>query len=315
MLVSIIIPNFNSELYLTECLDSCVSQLDAENLEIIVVDDHSTDSSTALLATYRLKYPNLIKSFINPKKGACSARNYGFEQSKGDFIQFLDSDDMLSENKIKHQLEVIKKKDNAVANCGWIHFSKESKVKDYNVQKVDKSYSDSIEYLKDCWNGGGMWQTGCWLIPKNLVKMVGGWNESLLRNQDGEFMCRVLSEAQGIEFVNDNFVFYRKPIQFNVSQRSSFEAMESLLDSLKLYENVLEYRDSQDIKSSLCRNYNRFIYRNFNKFPDLGKQASSYIASLGCGVDIPFIDKKLRLVNKLFGYRCAFMIRRIVKGY
>src|SRR5699024_6015694 len=93
MKVSVIVPVYNSELYLKDCLDSLVNQT-LKDLEIIIVDDASTDKSLKIIMEYKNKYPNIIKVFQNEQnKGQGASRNVGLSLATGEYIGFLDSDD------------------------------------------------------------------------------------------------------------------------------------------------------------------------------------------------------------------------------
>lgn len=105
MKLSIIIPVYNVELYLIECLDSVFSQ-DISECEVIAIDDGSTDSSGSILDEYKCRHPDLILIHqIN--KGLCGARNVGIDIAKGDYIYFLDSDDYLLSDSIRLILDKI----------------------------------------------------------------------------------------------------------------------------------------------------------------------------------------------------------------
>lgn len=96
--VSIIIPVFNVEKYLEECLSSAVNQ-DYENKEIIIVDDGSTDSSSDIIGSFTKNYA-FIKTIKTKNQGQSSARNVGLEMATGDYIMFLDSDDWFEKGTI-----------------------------------------------------------------------------------------------------------------------------------------------------------------------------------------------------------------------
>lgn len=103
-LVSVIIPNFNAAKWLDKTLQSVIDQGPVLK-EIIVVDDNSTDNSMDILQRWAQQYPNIIKVFTNPNaKGGNNARNYGFEQSTGKYINWLDADDQIFENKLQQQV-------------------------------------------------------------------------------------------------------------------------------------------------------------------------------------------------------------------
>ena len=99
LLVSIIIPVYNKASYIKETLDSALNQI-YPNTEIIVVDDGSFDGSIEILQEYFEKYPKRIVLIDQENKGVSSATNTGIQASKGDYIQFLDADDLLSSDKI-----------------------------------------------------------------------------------------------------------------------------------------------------------------------------------------------------------------------
>ncbi|MFV8772811.1 glycosyltransferase [Aerococcus urinaeequi] len=103
--ISVVLPVYNVEKYIGECLDSLVNQtLDLESFEIIAINDGSTDNSLKILEKYKTKLPNL-RIYSQENKGLSEARNKGINVSKGEYIYFLDSDDCISKNA----LELIKK--------------------------------------------------------------------------------------------------------------------------------------------------------------------------------------------------------------
>jgi glycosyltransferase involved in cell wall biosynthesis len=104
--VSIIIPNKNGAKHLHDCLGSVVVPTDF-SYEVCVVDDGSTDESWEILNYYRTQFPNRFYFYQSPGSGAAAARNFGFQQSSGQYIQFLDADDQLGPGKIQTQLDCL----------------------------------------------------------------------------------------------------------------------------------------------------------------------------------------------------------------
>ena len=90
--VSVIVPVYNVEKYLSKCLDSLVNQT-LKDIEIIVVNDGTKDNSQSIIDKYTKKYSKKIKSYIKENGGLSSARNYGLKYAKGEYISFIDSDD------------------------------------------------------------------------------------------------------------------------------------------------------------------------------------------------------------------------------
>ena len=106
--VSIIIPTFNVERYISEAIQSCLNQI-YQDIEIICVDNNSTDNTVQIIKLYISKFPNKIQLLFEPKQGAAYARNLGLVKSNGQWIQFLDADDILKPEKIDSNLMLVLK--------------------------------------------------------------------------------------------------------------------------------------------------------------------------------------------------------------
>jgi glycosyltransferase involved in cell wall biosynthesis len=141
--VSIIVPVFNVENYLEECLLSAVNQ-DYENIEIIIIDDGSTDSSEKIVDTFKRQYP-YIESVKTKNQGQSSARNLGLEMATGDYVLFLDSDDWFDKNTVSLCVKTIT--DN---NLDMVLFSADAFFDGQEKNKVslNKSYLRSTQLNK-----------------------------------------------------------------------------------------------------------------------------------------------------------------------
>ena len=104
-LVSIIVPVYNAEIFLRDCIDSLLHQT-MKNIEIILVNDGSTDRSLDIIKEYSEKHANIV--YVNQEnKGVCIARNAGINIARGEYIGWLDSDDMLKPNAIEALLKLM----------------------------------------------------------------------------------------------------------------------------------------------------------------------------------------------------------------
>jgi len=117
MLVSVVIPNRNGSKYIAECIDSVISQT-YPHIEILVVDDHSTDNSLEILRGYG----ESIRMIESEDFGACSARNVGMLSSRGDLIALLDCDDFWERNKISKQVALLQESKSGLIYCPGIEF-------------------------------------------------------------------------------------------------------------------------------------------------------------------------------------------------
>jgi glycosyltransferase involved in cell wall biosynthesis len=276
--VSIIIPNFNHAAYLPDCLDSCILQGKEFVKEIIVVDDHSTDDSWEVIKRYENKYPDLVKGFRNPRKGACAARNFGFEQSSGEYIQWLDADDLLGEKKIVRQLEKLKDNKDAIIACKWYRFYESLD----NISHAPGPYerhrksNSSLEWLIQL----PMICSHAWLTPTVIAQKTRGWNEALEINQDGEYFIRVISQAKKVLFCNEAKVFYRSGLPDSTSVIKP-EKLESLFCSVGSYEKVLlELESSGRSRLAIANYYQKFIFAAYPFRRDLVSKAEKRIQAL-----------------------------------
>ena len=117
--VSVIVPVYNVEKFIGKCLDSLVNQT-LKDIEIIVVNDGTKDNSQEIIDKYVKKYPDKVKSFIKENGGLSSARNFGIEKAKGEYISFVDSDDWLNDDALEKMYNKAKKDKSDIVICDMI---------------------------------------------------------------------------------------------------------------------------------------------------------------------------------------------------
>jgi glycosyltransferase involved in cell wall biosynthesis len=309
--VTIIIPNYNNAEWLTECIESCLCQDYLK--EILIIDDHSTDSSWDVLESYKQKYADIIQIYKNPGKGACTARNFGLSMARGTYIQFLDSDDVLGTDKIKRQVECLEKITlHSLVFGYWGRFSKdihESIKWQPNDLEASEIFTPANWLINE-----KMVAIHAWLIPKDLIDAAGLWNENLIRNQDGEFMCRLIGKARSIIFEPDTFVYYRTLQHSTISKRKGKKASESSYLTAQVYHKVLiALEDSDRTRKAIAKRYCNFISVNYPHNKHLIPQATKEILLLEQDVQIQLnIHPKLRVVEKIFGWKIAKLLSDLI---
>ncbi|WP_281228098.1 glycosyltransferase family 2 protein [Flavobacterium aquiphilum] len=242
LLISIIIPTYNRAHLIGETLDSILAQT-YTNWECIVVDDGSTDDTAGVLISY-IERDSRFKFFRRADdrtKGASSCRNIGFELSQGEYIQYLDSDDIISANKLEVQLEVLLgESETTCAICKWGVFDKYAAE---SIVKENMPYYKNWVSIKDFFNVLGEYglyvPIHSYLISRNLVANAGKWNEDLCINDDGEFFTRLLLKITKIVYVEKAIVFYRKNNENGLSSYTN-QKLKKLKYSWELIENHLE---------------------------------------------------------------------------
>jgi glycosyltransferase involved in cell wall biosynthesis len=231
-LISVIIPTYNRECVIKNSIQSVLNQT-YHNLEVIVVDDCSSDNTELLIKEIRdprLKYYKLEKN-----KGACFARNFGFEKSRGNIIGLHDSDDVWHKDKIEKQMYLLEKGGFDFVFCGMNRIL-ESGEKFYYPDS--KNINEANFYLQELCENIMSTQT---MLMKRIVFESVKFDESFKRYQDWDFAIRVsrvfkigyLKEALVDSFVQKNSIS---------ATVSSYNALTKLFEKHK--ELIGEYREA-----------------------------------------------------------------------
>jgi len=310
-IVSIIIPVFNKVTYIRETLDSALVQT-YTNTEIILVDDGSSDGSFEILKTYFEKYPHKIILIDQENQGVSAANNAGLKVAKGEYIQFLDADDLLSPDKIENQIGLLSRQSPEVmATCEWVMFQDNPSLYSRIPYGVFQDFKRGLDLILQFWNHQEMMQPASYLTHRSMIEKAGIWNESLSINQDGEYFARVLAFTDKVLYEAECKVYYRTPGINNVSQQKSRTAWESLLDSYQLYEkNILPIEKNARIKSALKKVYQKFIYDCYPNHPDLIKEAENLMAALRVSQKTYIGGPKFQKLSKIVGFKNALRLKR-----
>jgi len=310
--VSVIIPAHNAAGTLPGALQSAFRQ-DVARIEVIVVNDRSTDESEQVLQAIGDQRLKVIRTSAGC---AAAARNAGLAVAAGRYIQFLDADDLLAPNKLRTQLQRLQATSGAViANCPWAHFTDCIADARPKRQPIDRDLSP-VDWLTESWSGGGMAQTACWLTPRSLIDAAGPWNTSLAGNpnDDGEFFCRVLLQASNIVFCDDTCVYYRRPRPGCVSQVRSEQQAKSLLGSYREYSrHLLQTEDSKRTRTAAAQCLYRFIYEYDTVYPHLCGEARGLLGTLGWPRCTAAGPARFRRAVRILGFEVALQLRRLQK--
>ena len=312
-LVSIIIPSYNAVSTLDETLD-CVCQQSWPDLEVIVVDDGSTDGTADLAERYEDERVRVIR---NQNAGACHARNVGIEAANGDYIQFLDADDLFVADKIELQLQALTLKDDprAITYGPWWEFidvpGRSSQVCFCN----GRSFSEPMEWLFASMAEGFYLPPHCWLIPHAVVLQAGAWDERLLQNQDGDFFSRVLQRATQVVWVADAISYYRGGNAGSVSSKKGRDYTESLLlASDMIRDRMLCYLEGDLLRQScVSALYLRMLYRMDHSNQEMIDTIWTRIESLGLPPrEVLIGGEKFNALKKVLGWRLSFQVKNLL---
>jgi len=187
-LVSVIIPTYNSLQYICKAIDSVLAQT-YKNIEIIVVDDGSTDDTMLILK----KYESKIAIISQANRGPSIARNVGIVKAKGDYITFLDSDDLWLPEKLEKQIDFIKANPNVkfVNCCAAVYNMKTDKNEKIPKLNYPKKILLKKLLIKNC-----VGDLPGWFIAKECFDKVGLFDETLAVAEDWDLALRICREFE-----------------------------------------------------------------------------------------------------------------------
>ena len=307
-LVSIIIPCFNAASTLAEAVQSCLNQ-DHADLEIIVVDDHSTDDSAAIAAAMAGSDAR-VHLCTNKGKGQSAARNTGMSRATGAFVKFLDADDCLSSDVIREQVACLEGRPQAMAFCVWAHFINAPGDHPTNAQVTDRNNASIAAFLAELWMNN-MYPLHAWLIPRTLLTQDMCWDESLTQNEDGEFFARLIARADEVRFTSGT-VFYRKPVVGHVSQHKGSTHMRSQVHVLRSYREVCaDLGDAPHLLEAYRHQVCCVAYRAATTMEEMSHlpEALALLESQHAGMRFEFPSAAMNAVGLFVGVRNALRFR------
>lgn len=245
--VSVIVPVYNVEKYIRKCLDSLVNQT-LKEIEIIVVNDGSTDNSETIVEEYIEKYSDKIKYYVKENGGLSDARNYGMKYATGEYIAFIDSDDYVD-------VELYEKMYNKAVenNCDYVECNFIWKYIDREKKDIGIKYKNKHEMLAIArvvaWNK---------LIKKEIVDRTNAQFPKGLRYEDIEFFYKLLPYIEKFDFVEDCLIYYvqRNSSIANTQNEKTGEVFTVLNNVIEFYKENNFY---EEYKAELEYAYTRIL--------------------------------------------------------
>ena len=240
--VSVIIPNFNRESLIGETIENMLSQT-LQPQEIIVVDDGSTDSSVEVIKSFGSR----ITLICQENKGPGAARNAGLEIATGDYIQFFDSDDLCSLNKLEAQAKSLQCSGADIAYSPWVPVcieSRQVRIEKHVFQQHELPTDvDPLGYFLRGWVS--VFQA--LMFRRSFLQKVGVYRTDLMPAEDSEFLFRMLLQQPEMRFCSDCLVLYRSNTggQITGSGTSSIRRAQDWHNFMEIVESQLVEHQTQ----------------------------------------------------------------------
>lgn len=229
--ISIIIPIYNVEQFLRQCIDSVLAQT-YENLEIILVNDGSTDQSSEICGFYGSR-DSRIKIINKANGGLADARNAGFSEVTGNYIGFVDSDDLIDCRMYELLMETLNKSDADIAECGFRRFAAENEIPEQGEETIVPEAFDVQTALKML-----MHEDLKQVVWNKLYRkeVIGGIQFEKGRIHEDEFWTyRIIARAEKIAKISNPLYYYRKQegsimgAQYSLKRLDGLDAREERL--------------------------------------------------------------------------------------
>jgi len=303
-LVSILIPAYNADEWIADTIRSAVAQT-WQRKEIIVVDDGSTDRTAAVARSLASKQILVVSK---ENQGAAATRNHALRLSQGDYIQWLDADDLLAPDKIERQIAALREVEDGrtLLSSAWAYFSYRPSRARFVATSLWQDQAP-VEWLLRKMGENLHMQTATWLTSRELTEAAGPWDTRLLGDDDGEYFCRVLLASNGTRFVPEARVFYRITSSNRLSRIGmSNRKKDAMLVSMKLHIQYLRSLEESDRVRKACLTYMQTWLDNF--YPerwDIVAELESLAVQLQGRLEAPRLRWKYAWMKPLFGWKAA----------
>ena len=303
-LVSILIPAYNAQEFLGAAVRSALNQ-SWPTKEIIIVNDGSKDKTLDVAKRFESK---IVKVMSHDNQGAAATRNRSLSLAQGEFIQWLDADDLLAPEKVQRQIEAAQQEDpkKTLFSASWGYFMyRPSKAKFVPTALWDDL--TPIEWMTRKLEQNLHMQTATWLVSRELTEAAGPWNTELMGDDDGEYFARVLMQSEKVKFVSGKGVYYRITPSARLSHigRNSLK-MEAQLRSMELNINYIRsFADTPRVRTACVTYLQNWLPTFYPERPDLVHRAKQIAATLGGTLTTPSLSWKYAWIQRSFGWSAA----------
>ena len=309
-LVSILIPAHNAQAWIGDAVKSALEQTWPKK-EIIIVDDGSTDGT---LMTARRFESKALKVLTQPRQGASAARNRALSVAQGDYIQWLDADDLLAPDKISEQLKKtdVSGESRILQSSAWGTFYFRSRKARFVPTPLWHDLAP-VEWLLVKFNDGVWMNPAVWLLSRKLTELAGPWDERLSLNDDGEYFARVVACSEEVRFVNEAKSYYRRVNSGSLSGIVSDKAMQSLyLSTILSTGHLRSMEDSPRTRVASIRALQDVLIYFYPENTEILAQARAFAEELGGQLPPPSLRGKYFIIKQILGWRTARLALRMI---
>lgn len=306
-LISIVIPVYNVESYLEQCVETVIGQV-YENIEIILIDDGSTDNS-GKICDELVKKDKRIKVIHKKNGGLSDARNYGLDIAKGEYISFIDSDDYVEKTYINELYESILAKKADIAVGEYYVVSNRNKKIETNIRMIEKEYTN-IEGVLDLLYQKNMTSSACAkLYKKELFDDVRFPLHKL--HEDVPVVYKLFLKSKKIVYINNKLYYYYQREGSIVNSTFRKEKLD-YIEHTKIIVDEMKLKEKKLYQAAISRHISACFQILFNiPFKLLFKTEGNYVWNEILKYRYSILkDQDVRAMNK-----CACVLSYFGRGF
>ena len=312
-LVSILIPAYNKAAWIEDTVRSALAQT-WPHKELIIVDDGSRDGTLEVIR--RFESPQ-VKIVAQENQGACAARNKAYSLAQGAYIQWLDADDLLHPQKVEAQMRGIP--DGMTTPCirtaAFASFYFRPAKAEFRPTGLWQDLSPS-EWMITKFTQRAWLNPTSWLVSRALTDLAGSWDPRLSPSgaDDGEYVCRMITKVDRIEFVSDSKCYYRIGNLSSLNHNSE-RALSSLLLALtSCVQHLLCVDDSTRARQAGLQFLQDWYHFFYSGPPALVQQMQAFAADLGGHLVEPEFSWKYAPIRRVLGWDAANTVCKYLRS-
>lgn len=297
-LVSILIPAYNAAAWLDDAVNSALAQTWKER-EVIIIDDGSKDQTLAVAR--RFEGPK-VKVVTQPNQGASATRNRALAQAQGDYIQWLDADDVIDPDKISRQLVTLDGDDTILLSSAWSRYYYRPNKAVFRHNELCRDHTP-VGWLQTKMETNAWMAIECWLVSRRLAEKAGPWDTSLTADDDGDYFARVVAASSAVRYVPESRSRCRlaNPHSLSKGMRSPRWLASQLQSVKKQIACMRSLEDGDRSRRAACAVLQRWYAHFYPSHPNLMREAEALVAALGGTLRPPIMSWRYRWLQAFVG--------------
>ena len=304
-MISIIVPVYNAEKYLEQCVKSILNQ-NYSDFELLLIDDGSTDESAKICDSFI--YDHRVRTFHRTNSGVSSSRNFGLDNAKGEYITFIDSDDWIEESYLSVLMQNLIENEVDISSCNCFV---ESATKKYVRGTYESKLLSNIDAL-NCYSKYYFSVVWGRIYKSSILKGIR-FNENIYYSEDTLFYTEAAINSKILYF--DSTPLYHYRINENSAMNKKFDLRKRITDFYARLEIVKEYESNQiDSSGAICRAYSSGLSILLRQ-DEMVEEIREILLYLKKNRKKFFLSKEVKLLTKIKSFiaYCRGMIKFLRK--